>query len=298
MIWEKIGLVFNAVDVFDWMQSHSALPFAVWQGGDLFKIYFSTRDKKNRSHCAFIVINIFEPFKILEVSKTPVLSPGSDDCFDDCGVNVTSYCSENGLFYYLGWKLPKNVLFQNRIGVARIENGNGLVKLKRSPVLTDCSEEPYSFGYPFIKKIRDKYWMWYDTNFDWPVDDPYNYRFHLRSAQSDDGINWKKNYVNVLELKQNERSLSRPCVIDDNGIFKMWYSINNNGKYQMGYAESQDGIKWERLDHLVGISVSETGWDSDEVEYPYVFDHKNERFMLYNGNGYGRTGFGLARLVK
>lgn len=30
------------------------------------------------------------------------------------------------------------------------------------------------------------------------------------------------------------------------------------------------------------------------VEYPFVFDHKGQRLMLYNGNGFGRTGFGLA----
>jgi hypothetical protein len=31
------------------------------------------------------------------------------------------------------------------------------------------------------------------------------------------------------------------------------------------------------------------------VAYPFVFDWRSRRFMIYNGNGYGRTGFGLAR---
>jgi hypothetical protein len=30
------------------------------------------------------------------------------------------------------------------------------------------------------------------------------------------------------------------------------------------------------------------------IEYPFVLRHKNEIYMLYNGNGYGKTGFGLA----
>ena len=33
------------------------------------------------------------------------------------------------------------------------------------------------------------------------------------------------------------------------------------------------------------------------VCYPCVFDWAGETWMLYNGNGYGRTGFGLARRV-
>jgi hypothetical protein len=34
-------------------------------------------------------------------------------------------------------------------------------------------------------------------------------------------------------------------------------------------------------------------------EFDYIsFDHKGERYMLYNGNGYGQTGFGLAVLAQ
>jgi hypothetical protein len=32
------------------------------------------------------------------------------------------------------------------------------------------------------------------------------------------------------------------------------------------------------------------------IEYPCVFDHDRRRYMLYNGNDYGRTGIGLAVL--
>ncbi|MFM8395102.1 MAG: hypothetical protein ACKOB4_14370, partial [Acidobacteriota bacterium] len=46
----------------------------------------------------------------------------------------------------------------------------------------------------------------------------------------------------------------------------------------------------------VGIDVSAAGWDDEMIEYPFVFEHRGRLFMLYNGNGYGRTGFGLALL--
>jgi hypothetical protein len=45
-----------------------------------------------------------------------------------------------------------------------------------------------------------------------------------------------------------------------------------------------------------GIGLSTEGWDSEMIEYPFVFDHNGDRYMLYNGNGYGKTGFGLAVL--
>ncbi len=75
----------------------------------------------------------------------------------------------------------------------------------------------------------------------------------------------------------------------------MWYSYRGH-RYRIGYAESADGINWQRMDDAVGIDVSPTGWDSDMIEYPYVFDHGRRRYMLYNGDGYGKTGVGLAVL--
>ena len=80
---------------------------------------------------------------------------------------------------------------------------------------------------------------------------------------------------------------------------QMWYSFRGAPpmKYRIGYAESTDGESWQSLNHLAGISPSDTGWDSEMIEYPFVLLHKGKKYMLYNGNGYGLTGFGQAILV-
>jgi hypothetical protein len=48
------------------------------------------------------------------------------------------------------------------------------------------------------------------------------------------------------------------------------------------------------MDAEAGIDVSSEGWDSEMVAYPWVGDVGGVRRMLYNGNGYGRTGIGQA----
>jgi hypothetical protein len=73
----------------------------------------------------------------------------------------------------------------------------------------------------------------------------------------------------------------------------MWYSYRGES-YRTGYAESQDGINWQRKDEEAGIDVSPSGWDSEMIAYAHVFNHRGKRYMLYNGNGYGKTGIGLA----
>ena len=66
--------------------------------------------------------------------------------------------------------------------------------------------------------------------------------------------------------------------------------------YRIGYAESLDGIEWERKDSLAGIDISNDPleWDHEMIEYPYVFKHNGKKYMFYNGNGYGTNGAGLA----
>ncbi|MDR3088446.1 MAG: hypothetical protein LBU39_01340 [Desulfobulbaceae bacterium] len=94
-----------------------------------------------------------------------------------------------------------------------------------------------------------------------------------------------------------EHAIARPSVLRDPDGWKMWYSFRGE-TYRIGYAESPDGLVWTRLDEQAGIDVSATGWDTEMIEYPFVFDHAGRRYMLYNGNGYGKTGFGLAVLEK
>ena len=77
----------------------------------------------------------------------------------------------------------------------------------------------------------------------------------------------------------------------------MWFAhrgTKDYTTYRIGYASSTDGIKWKRKDENAGITISEKGWDSDSICYPYMISHKNKKFMLYCGNNYGETGFGYA----
>jgi hypothetical protein len=77
----------------------------------------------------------------------------------------------------------------------------------------------------------------------------------------------------------------------------MWYS-RRTPDYRIGYAESSDGLTWARRDDLAGIEPTGDSWESRSVEYACVFDAGGERYMVYNGNDYGREGFGLAVRVR
>jgi hypothetical protein len=141
--------------------------------------------------------------------------------------------------------------------------------------------------------------MWYVSCTGWNiVDGQIRHHYHIKYAESSDGIHWQRDGRVCIDFKSDdEYAISRPCVVHDPDMYRMWYSYRG-ASYRIGYAESPDGLVWQRKDEEAGIDVSSEGWDSEMIAYPYVFDHKGRRYMLYNGNGYGKTGIGLAVIAN
>ena len=135
--------------------------------------------------------------------------------------------------------------------------------------------------------------MWYGSNIAWGQRKE-DMRHLIKYAESDDGIRWeRKNIVTIGFDFPGEYAICKPCVLKSGNEYEMWF-CSRGDTYRIRYARSMDGITWHRHEVESGLDVSPDGWDSDMIEYPFVFDHKGERYLLYAGNGFGRTGFGLA----
>ncbi len=109
----------------------------------------------------------------------------------------------------------------------------------------------------------------------------------------------------ILPEDDNE-AIGGPSVVHEDGYYRMWYSFRNIDGFRkdrkssgrIGYAESNDGKVWSRMDEEVGIDVSQSGWDSQMISYPAVHRYGKRLYMIYSGNGFGSTGFGLAHLEE
>ena len=300
MKWIKLGLVFSTDNNYPWMFSHAANPVAEHLHNNVFRLYFSCRDKDSRAHIGYAEVDIKPPFIILKVAEEPLLAPGEIGSFDDSGVSLSCLKEIRGrkYLYYLGWNLGVTVPWRNSIGLAIYDSGSGnFQRHSKAPLLDRNDVDPYSISYPFVLEDGGIYRMWYGSNLRWGKEQE-EMAHVIKYAESDDALYWKRGGIIALNFKdRSEYAISRPCVLKEDGIYKMWYSYRGQS-YRIGYAESTDAISWIRKDDEVGIGVSESGWDSEMVEYPFVFDHEGERYMLYNGNGYGKTGIGLAKLNR
>lgn len=304
MKWIKKGQLFEADGSLDWTATHATLPFAEGIAGDLYRIYFAGRDRRNMSQAGYVEIDIHEPPQILHVAGKPVLELGPLGAFDDSGVFPSWIAAHDGIryMYYVGWMQGRRVPYYASLGLALSrDGGKTFERVSRAPILGRTSVDPFLIGSACVL-IEGGIWrMWYLTALKWEMENgsprPY---YHIRYAESKDGIQWKRDGVVCIDFQhEGETRIARPCVIKEGSEYKMWYCYAiGAGGYRIGYAESGDGIDWERKDDQAGIDVSASGWDSEMVCYPFVFEHRGRKYMLYNGNGYGKTGFGYAVLEE
>lgn len=315
MKWRKLGNIFDptkfelANNCLEFAQSPQTLVF-----NDFVRIYFSTRemDKSGKylSHVSFV--DFQKDFKkILHVSNKTVIPLGELGCFDEHGIfpmNVVKH-GNRVLAYTTGWNRKISVSADASIGLAISEDdGLNFKKFGTGPILTASLTEPFLVCDAFVSIFEDIYHMWYIYGTKWIVDPNDNSPqriYKIAYASSNDGISWVRDSKQIICDKLNENECQAlPSVIYFKNKYHMYFcyrestgfrKIRDRG-YRIGYAFSDNLIDWKRSDENAGIQVSSTGWDSDMMCYPHVFHCGGEMYMLYNGNEFGRFGFGLAVL--
>lgn len=305
MKWEKLGHIFCAENQSDWMYSHAMIPIAEQVDNELYRIYFSCRDKYNRGHGSYIEIDMRNPTKTLRVHEKPILEPGHLGCFDDSGALPNSIVMHEGrkLLYYTGINLGVTVKIRNSIGLAEWNDVSGCFeRCYDGPIIDRTRDFPHFVATPEVIYENGLFKAWFTSCTRWeqtPVGAKHFY--HLEYAESNDGVNWNRDGTIAIDFNDEfEYALGVPRVLHDINGYKMWFcsrATKDYDTYRIRSATSGDGRNWQRQD-AVELEVSSSGWDSKMTCYPFVFDYKNERYLLYNGNDYGKTGFGIAMLVN
>ncbi|MGB9152476.1 MAG: hypothetical protein WCD70_05255 [Alphaproteobacteria bacterium] len=305
--WAKQGLIFNVNKEAEWMDSYATGPVVDMTNDRVWRIYYNTRDSKGRSRPTFIEVETGNPKNILYVHDKPLLDIGKIGTFDDCGVSVLSLLDHDGkkYMYYLGWTVRNTVSYHNSLGLAISEDGGKTFqKFSEGPLLSPTYREPYCNGASFTMKEGNLWRLWYTSFVGWEIHDNHpEPLYNIKYAESENGIDWNRNQiVSVDFIDERKIGIARPSVIKEDGIYKMWYCYrgasdyrtNKDNSYRMGYAESSDGKIFVRMDDKIEFTSSGEAWDSVMMTYPHVVKYKGKYWMFYNGNTFGKTGFGYA----
>jgi len=298
--WQKSGMVFEVDGAVAWRRTHACLPTPLHLGGDLYRIFFTGRDDENRSHVGFFDLELREPYRVVRVSEKPVLGPGALGTFDDCGVYGSAVVPYQGRYYMytVGWNRgSRQPLFYSSLGLAISDDGETFHRYSPAPLLGRSEHDPCSLVSPFVH-IEDGVWrMWYVSCIRWEetAKGAQSY-YHVKYAESVDGIHWQRSgHIAFDFAASDETNIGRPYILRGKDRYRAWVPYGRGwGRYRIGYAESPDGLHWQRKDEQVGIGLSESGWDSQMIAHPAVIKHNDRMFMLYNGNQFGKAGMGLA----
>jgi hypothetical protein len=300
MKWKKLGCLFRTDGKHPKLQSHTANPLAIPLDGDVFRILYSGRDQYNRSSVGFVDVDICRQTVIYSHTE-PIFVHGDSGSFFSHGVSIGNAYRCNGMMFvlFMGWQVEHGKHWRGDIGRLVLQNDNVLTLTPDEPFIGCDAEDPISLSYPWVIFDQGVYKMWYGSTVRWDAGN--GEMIHIiKYATSIDAEHWQKCGQAISHAIGVAQAFSRPSVVVDHNGYHMWYSYRNGRgtKYRIGYSHSKDGLSWATTTQPSGIDVSDSGWDSDMICYPFVFDHKGQRYMLYNGNDYGRTGFGLALLEK
>lgn len=316
MRWNKLGQIFNPADwdlgagIVGYAQSPQALVF-----DDFVRIYFSTRRAcaNGKFHSTIRFVDFAKDFsRILRVSSHDVIADGALGSFDEHGIFPMNVLRVEGklLAYTSGWSRRKSVDVDMAIGLAQShDNGETFVRRGMGPVLCASLHEPFLVGDPFVRVYDSIFHMWYIFGTAWKIYPPSptpERIYKIAHASSVDGVHWVKDegmttIANVLGVDECQ---ALPSVITIAGRHHMFFCyryandfrVNPARGYRIGHAVSDDLLHWTRDDAALCLAPSANGWDSEMLCYPHVFNVDEKIYLLYNGNAFGKHGFGIAQL--
>jgi predicted GH43/DUF377 family glycosyl hydrolase len=313
---KKMGLVFDPTQhanrpnwMVDFAQAPNVLIF-----DSFVRVFFCCRPAPDEngqfvSYSAFVDLDRHNLFNILNIASQPLLQLGNLGEFDEFGTYPFSVTRDGDdiIAIYGGWTRCESVPFDIALGLARSKNnGVSFKKYGSGPILSHSPNEPFTVTSPKIRRYGGTWYLAYTAGQRWirADDGRAEIVYKIRIARSSDCVNWTKLDRDIIESKLGvDEAQACPDIIYVNGTYHMFFCYrhgldfrsNKNNTYRIGYARSDDLICWQRDDSRINLEVSESGWDSEMVAYPTVFQLDGCTYMLYAGNGVGKTGFGLAR---
>jgi hypothetical protein len=312
-MWQNQGLLFDADAQGAWSAtwSFAQSPQAIETAGER-RIYFTARRRDTHGEWIsqpFFVPLSSDPFRTVGPPIGPLLDLGPPGAFDEHGIFPFSPVRVNGEMwaYTTGWQRRFSVPVDTGIGLAVSEAGSSFVRRGVGPVLTRSLHEPFLVCDGFVRHFGGRFLMWYSFGTEWlssKSDAEPQRIYKIGVAESDDGFIWKpcQGVRALADRRGPHECQALPSVIEMEGRLIMAYCyrdafdfrVNPDAAYQIGFAESLDGLNWELLvgDEWV---VPRAEFDSDMQAYPGLFEASGSLFLFYNGNGFGRRGFGYAR---
>jgi hypothetical protein len=297
--WRRLGTV---VRPDGQPLANATVPTPLVLNENRHRLYYGALDPGMVSRVEYLEIDPAQPTRGLSTPTAPVLDVGADGYFDDNGVVPAAFVAgaHELLFYYIGFQKHSKIPYTMLTGLAASrDGGDTFSRVLTTPLLERSPTEPFFRTAPWLLPTAEGWRMWYIGGGAWLKEGgrllP---TYSLRTMASTKADSWPGEGESCLVPLADEIGFGRPSVVLEEGIYRMWYSIRRRQGYRLGYAESADGVSWQRRDELLELGQPQVGFDDEMTCYPAVVRRGNDLLLYYCGNGYGRSGIGVAVLER
>ena len=284
------------------MQSHARLPMPLVLA-DRIRVYFSACDANLRGRIFYADFHNTFPFEVMNVCCDPVFTVGQAGDFDADGVEPSQIIVRDGALYlyYVAWqRISSEVPYTLLSGVAvSTDGGYSFSRLQNKPLLETTAEEPYFRTVPFVWQAQKQWRMLYIGGGEF-FTDPHGKRlprYALRYAESPDGLRWTGSSQILLEPRRsrNEIGFGRPVFIPKTeAVGELMLSVRTTSGYSLCITPFSFDKEINPDDLSPMLPLGREGWDSEMTCFGMTVKADGRELLFYNGNGFGRSGFGLA----
>lgn len=273
MPWINPRRIFHLNDSPD-RSNHAQMP-TPYVMEDRVRVYYSCRRNNKSFPCYF---DLAEDLTTVLGHREGIVDPSPAGRFDSDGFMPSCVIKKGDelWMYYVGWlALAGEAKYHTAIGLAASRDGEFWTRKFDAPVMDRTREEPGIHTTPYVYMTNNGLKMLYASGSVWKDGDCCYFMYH---ASSDDGVTW-------LEASRRKLNKSKDAV-----SCRPTLQLGNNSLGWVCHCS-----RTFKTDYIIlPEPPPRSNWDSDMQCYPYVFEFGGKMLMLYNGNGYGQTGVGLA----
>jgi hypothetical protein len=292
--------------------SHAQSPTVLVLAADRWRIYFAARNAANRATIFAADVDPRDEMRVLDLYAKPLLAPGETGAFDVAGLGPSCALAVDGRvwLYYQGVAVRCDVPYQHAIGLAVSDDGLAFERVAPGPVLSTGPYDPMFVTTPFVRHTGSGYEMWYGSATGWDTSARrLEAAYTIRRAVSADGVVWSA--ATTLAVSSDDPRVvgsTRPWIARDGDCSRVWFSrrganfrADGPEAYRIVHAPlAADGTHADGpIEPVVFENPPQPGdWDEQMQAYPCVMPLGAGLVMFYNGNDFGRAGFGWATAVR
>lgn len=290
MSWTRTSWI--GTDALPNGMSHLALPILREDKRGQLMVFATARDALSRSHPVCADAELDQDGRLtLQCSWRVIAGPGEPGYFDENGLSLSDVRPTPDGFegVTFGWRLRAGGGWFNEIGHLQMDFRGALLKRSIAPWQPRTALDPVSMAYPTFGRNDDLLYC-APTGLRHDTGTPADFR------------------IMRMDLKSGHREVvADPTMLNMPGIFaftrpwlggpfsdeRLFVSVRGD-KYQImsiNYMNiSQPGEMGAMREELQGQRNER---ESGSACYPSLFEGQGLSLMLYNGRGYGASGFGV-----